>query len=515
MKSKLLVSGLLLAACSPQVGSQTDAGLDAALASASENPPNIVFILADDLGYYDLSLTGSQIYQTPAIDALAAGSVRFTQAYSSYPRCTPSRYGLMTATYPINENKGELGAIPAARNPMQQFKVAGYKSHFVGKWHLGDGKSSATGYGFDSSWAAGETGGVHSRTYPFNKTGGPAKGDKSPVPDVKAAGKAGDYISDLMTDNVIDFIKDADPSRPFLTVLSYYSVHTPLEAKPEDKARNNLEIMAHDFGAGPDYIELGHGRQKMKQDSADYAGMVENVDENVARIMAALNDRGIADNTIVVFSSDHGGLSNDGSIASGRERELATSNLPLKAGKGHLYEGGIRVPLFVSWPKAIAPRVDTDSIVLGMDVYPTLLDLALDGKVTGVDGESFENVLAGRDNWKDRTVYWHSVKARPGSTGDNPASAMRKGDYKLLEFFDENRIELYNVKTDIGETTDLSASMPQKVAEMKAGLTTWRASKGAKAKGRPKKIEKAGKVNKAKQEQRRRERREKRKNNKN
>lgn len=493
MKIRLVITAGLLAACGPGAGSQTQD----ALASAPDVAPNIVFILADDLGYYDLSLTGSEIYQTPAIDALAGNSVQFTQGYSSYPRCTPSRYGLMTATYPVIENKGNLGAIPADKNPVQHFKKAGYQTHFVGKWHLGKGQSSATGYGFDSSWASGETGGVHSRTYPFNKAGGPAKGDKAAVPDVKDAGKPGDYISDLMTTNLIEFIEGADKSKPFMTVLSYYSVHTPLEAKPADKKRNQKEIRKHNFGDGEDYIIVEQGRQKMRQDDADYAGMVENVDENVARIMETLKAQGIADNTIVVFSSDHGGLSNDGKLISGRDRKLATSNLPLKAGKGHLYEGGIRVPLFVSWPKAITPRIDTESIVVGMDVFPTLLDLAVDGGMTGVDGESFEGVLAGTDVWDNRTVFWHSSKARPYSTGDNPASVIRSGDFKLIEFFDENRLELYDVKTDKEERNNLAAQMPDKVSAMQAELSAWRNAKGAKAKGRinKKKMQKSKKQN--------------------
>lgn len=498
-----LAFGLIIAGCqSPAAQSQT---ADMADVKAEKGKPNIVFIFTDDMGYHDLSLTGSEIYQTPAIDRLARESLQFTQAYSSYPRCTPSRYGLLTATYPINENKGNLSAIPAESNPIRQFEAADYQTYFVGKWHLGTGANTPTGYGFDQSFAAGATGGAHSRFYPFNRSGAPKTGDKSPIPDVEDFAKSGDYLSDILTTQTLNYIDEAkDKAEPFMVMLSYYSVHTPLEAKKEDIRRNAAEIKGHDFGSAPDYIREGEGRRKMRQDSPEYAGMVENIDENVDRILKALEDQGLADNTIVVFSSDHGGLSNDGN---GRERQLATTNIPLKAGKGHLYEGGIRVPLFVRWPAAIKPAVENDSVVLGMDVFPTLLDLATDKTLVSVDGESFEPVIKGQEKWNDRSVFWHSRKARPYSTGDRPASVIRKGDYKLIDFFADNRVELYNLKSDISEQSDLSEKESAKVNEMMTELKAWRKSKNAKPKAQ---------INqkKADSAQKRKENRKKRKKNK-
>ncbi len=432
--------------------------------------PNILIIHVDDMGYYDLGVTGSKLHNTPQIDGLASESVTFTNAYSNYPRCTPSRYGMMTATYPVNENKGHLGAIPESKNFVKQFTNEGYRASYVGKWHLGKGDSSPKNFGYTHSYAANESGGVGSRFYPFNtqKNGKPAKYD---VPNVKEDGKEGDYISDIMTTATINFIKDNPKDKPFLAVLAYYSVHTPLEAKPEDEARNVAQLKTIDFGDTPAYIKEGAGRRKMRQDDPAYAGMVENIDENVGRLLKTLKAMGIDDNTIIVFSSDHGALSNDGHKG---ERHLASTNLPLKAGKGWLYEGGIRVPLFVKWANKLTPRVDNESIVLGMDVFPTLLDLATDKKVEGVDGLSYKNVLKGKENWKDRAVFWHSRKARPHSTGDSKTSAVRSGDYKLVHFYKVDKVELYNVKDDIGELNDLSKKMPEKTAQMMQLLTNWK-----------------------------------------
>jgi len=437
----------------------------------SQEKPNILIIHTDDLGYHDLSISGSELYNTPQIDALAKEGVNFSNAYSSYPRCTPSRYGMMTATYPVNENKGHLGAIKESHNYIKQFKNAGYNSYYVGKWHLGKGDSSPKGFGFTDSYAAGEAGGIASRHYPFNTTK-KGKPGKYIVPDVQEDGKEGDYASDLLTDATIKFIENNPKDKPFLAVVAYYAVHTPIEAKKVDEDRNKEQLKSIQFGNAPEYILEGEGRTKMRQDSPAYAGMVENVDENVGRLLARLKAMGIADNTIVVFSSDHGGLSNDGNKG---ERVLATSNFPLRAGKGWLYEGGIKVPLFVKWPHKLTPRVDSESIILGMDVFPTLLDLTVDKTVVGLDGKSYKEVLFGNETWKDRTVFWHSRKARPHSTGDIKTSVVRSGDYKLVHFYEKEVLELYNLKDDVSEIQDLSKTNPQKTAALLKVLNAWKA----------------------------------------
>jgi arylsulfatase A-like enzyme len=441
-------------------------------ATQNNGKPNVLFIHTDDLGYYDLGYTGSKVYQTPNIDKLAARGVRFGQAYSNYPRCTPSRYALMTSTYPVNEDHGHLVGIPAERNFARQFSEAGYHSLFVGKWHLGHDDNSPKAFGFSDSYAAGHAGGVGQRFFPFNiKKNGDRH--KEQVPDVEQDGKEGDYISDLMTSKTIDMLKKAPKDRPFFATLAFYAVHTPLEAKEADRKRNAKEIAAFDFGDGPEYIKEGAGRRKMRQDDPDYAGMVENVDENVGRLMAYLEETGQLENTIVVFSSDHGGLSNDGDK---RERHLATANLPLRAGKGWLYEGGIRVPLIVSWPGKLTPRADDESIVLGMDIMPTLLDLTADRSMLGVDGKSAEKVLMGEEKWDDRTVFWTSRKARPYGTGDSPMSVVRSGDFKLVRHDESEKTELYNLIADPGEEKDLSAKMPAKAKELSVLLKAWKAA---------------------------------------
>ncbi|MGY5354940.1 sulfatase [Wenyingzhuangia sp. IMCC45467] len=432
----------------------------------SQNKPNILIIHTDDLGYHDLSITGSELYDTPNIDALAKEAVSFTNAYSSYPRCTPSRYGMMTATYPVNENKGHLGGIPDNENFIKQFNSAGYHTSYIGKWHLGEGDSNPENFGFNYTYAAGRAGGIGSRFYPFN-INSKGKRHKEQVENLEQDGKKGDYASDMLTNATIEFIEKNPKNEPFLAVLAFYAVHTPIEAKPKDEARNKEQLKSIEFGNSPEYIKEGAGRRKMRQDDAAYAGMVENVDENVGRILNKLKELGIDKNTIIVFSSDHGGLSNDGNKG---ERHLATSNNPLRAGKGWLYEGGIRVPLFVKWGNELKPHVDDKSIVLGMDVFPTLLDLALDKQVQGVDGMSYKNVLKEKECWSDRTVFWNSNKARPHSTGDPKTMAVRSGDYKLLFFKETDTYELYNLKEDVSEENDLSAKNSKKLAEMKTVL---------------------------------------------
>ncbi|MFK7949813.1 MAG: sulfatase [Saprospiraceae bacterium] len=443
--------------------------------TAKTEKPNILFIHVDDLGYHDLSFTGSKIYQTPNIDALAKSGLTFENAYSSYPRCTPSRYGLMTGTYPVNEDHGYLAGISDEQNFVKILKNAGYETHYNGKWHLGAEESLPTGFGFDYSYAASGTGGAGSHFHPFNKEkkNKPKGHEKDPIPNVQEDGQSGDYLTDVMTNATIDYIKNReDKSKPFFAMLSFYAVHTPIEAKNEDKKRNQKEIKAYDFGNIPEEIEEGAGQRKMRQNNANYAGMVENMDENVGRLLATLKEMGIDDNTLIVFSSDHGGLSNRGHKG---KRELATTNAPLRAGKGWLYEGGIRVPLIMRWSNEIKPKVDDKNIILGMDVFPTLIDLVSDKKVAGIDGKSYIPVMNGQESWEDRTVFWHSRKARPHSTGDYKTSAVRSGDYKLVHMYEKDIVELYNLKSDIGESQNLAKKEPAKTAEMMKLLTDWKA----------------------------------------
>lgn len=434
--------------------------------------PNVLFILVDDFGFYDNSLNGSKTYQTPNIDNLGKSAINFQNAYASYPRCVPSRYAIMTGMYPINENHGDLGAIPDNVNFVKQFKNAGYSSFYVGKWHLGSDNSSPKGFGFDNSFAAGEAGGTSSQFYPFNNGREEGvKGEKAAIEDVTKYAKEGDFLSDVLTNRTIEYIKESK-NKPFIGVLAFYAVHTPIEAKSEDIARNKSEIANMKFGPTEEYVTEGNGQTRMWQNDATYAGLVENTDENIGRLIQALKDNGLYENTIIVLTSDHGGLSTRGK----NNRIIPTSNAPLRAGKGWIYDGGIKVPLLVKTPNG-KTGTDNESIILGMDVFPTITDLALNKKVENVDGKSFRAVLEKKEKWNDRTVYWNSYKARPSQTGDSKTSAIRVGDFKLLHFVETNKVELYNVKEDISEKNDLSAKMPKKAEELLAQLNKWKAER--------------------------------------
>ena len=464
----LVIAGLLNTACKSAVEQPiTDA--------ASAVKPNILIIHVDDLGYHDLSFTGSEIYQTPNIDAFAEEAVVFTNAYANYPRCVPSRYAMMTGGYPIKDGDVpddgfEMNTVSDTKNYIKQIDASGYQTAYFGKWHLGGGANNPQGFGFDISVAAGAAGSPMSYLYPINTPKGKGQPKKEPIPDVDALEQEGDYLTDLLTDQVLDYIKNRDTKQPFMAMLAFYAVHQPIEAKEADTQRNQAEIAAHDFGNLPEYIEEGTGRTKMRQDNAEYAAMVENMDANVGRILKLLDELDLDENTLVLLSSDHGGLSNDGT----NQRQLATSNYPLRAGKGWLYEGGIKVPLFARWKSKLQPHT-TDRLTLLMDVFPTVLDLT-QGKTLETDGQSFLPALQGRDSQANRMVYWHSPNARPANTGDTPSSAIRVGDYKLINWYKEDRFELYNLKQDPFEQTDLSKTMPDKVNELAQALNDWKAN---------------------------------------
>lgn len=443
------------------------------IASFAQSHPNILILHVDDLGYHDVSIHGSRIYQTPHIDTLAAQSVSFANAYANYPRCVPSRFSMMTGNYPIqNGNVPDDGFkikhIAANKNFIKSFNKIGYQTAYFGKWHLGD-KQSLHDFGFQFSFGAGTAGSPISFIYPFNVFKGKGKNKKDPIPDVDGVSNEGDYLTDVMTKQALEYLDARDSLKPFMLMLSYYAVHQPLEAKPDDIESNRMEIDAVNFGKQPEYIREGTGRTKMRQDNPTYAAMVENLDKNIGKILDYLQTSGVLENTVIVFSSDHGGLSNDGY----NKRNLATSNYPLRAGKGWLYEGGIKIPLFIKWQKHFTPRVESKSIVTLMDVFPTLLDLTTKIDL-GVDGKSMRSILYSKNKWQNRTVYWHSNKARPRNTGDTKSSAIRKGKYKLIHWYESNRIELYDMDKDPYESNDLTNKKPKLTSDLLASLNLWK-----------------------------------------
>lgn len=444
----------------------------------AQEKPNVLFIIVDDWGYHDLSRNGSVMYDTPNVDQLADNGFTFDNAYASYPRCVPSRFAIMTGTYPLKESHGNPGSIPESKNFAKQFANAGYYSFYVGKWHLGNKEDSPVGMGFSSSFAAGKAGGTHSRFYPFNKQKDDGKkGEKAPIEDVEDYAKPGDYLTDVLTKRTIQYIKE-NKNKPFMGVLAYYAVHTPIEAKEKDIKRNEEQMKHIDFGDGPTYIKEGHGDTRIKQNYPPYAGLVENVDENIGKLIQTLKDEGLYDNTLIVLTSDHGGLSTRGP----NNRLIPTSNAPLRAGKGWIYEGGIKVPLIFKLPHETTSGEDKETLILGMDVFPTIIDLVFDKKIKGIDGKSMKPEILNRTPEKERTVYWNSYKARPNSTGDDKTSAIRIGDYKLLQFVETGKIELYNVVNDISERHDLSKEMPEKVATMLAQLEQFKTDRKVKMK---------------------------------
>jgi len=440
----------------------------------AQEQPNILFIHVDDLGFHDLSVHGSKIYQTPNIDKLSSESVSFQQAYANYPRCVPSRFAMMTGDYPISkggvpEGGFDMKTIPEKKNFVKQLNNSGYQTAYFGKWHLSKGEGTPKEFGYTVSVAAGKPGSPISYLYPFNVKKGKGGKPKSPVPNVDDVSKDGDYLTDIMTGEVIKYIDNVDKTKPFMAVLAYYAVHQPIEAKEADIARNKKEIDAFDYGDQPKYVEEGHGKTKMRQDDPKYAGMVENLDLQIGKLLKKLEDLGLSENTMIVFSSDHGGLSNTGSS----NRGLATSNYPLRAGKGWIYEGGIKVPLFIKW-KGFTPRKDSNSVITLMDVFPTLLDFTSDKQVKGIAGKSFMPVLINKEKWNDRTVYWHASKNRPDNTGEYKYSAVRDGDYKLIHFYETNVIELYNIQKDPYEKNDLAKTDPSKTKSLMKKLTDWK-----------------------------------------
>ena len=464
---------VLMFSCKSKQNKQASTSTSSSI--SSEAKPNILIIHVDDLGYHDLSIYGSQIYQTPNIDALTKQSVQFTNAYANYPRCVPSRYAMMTGNYPVQngdvpDDGFKMDNVADNKNFVKNIKSAGYQTAYFGKWHLG-GEESLKDFGYDYSFAAGHAGSPISFLYPFNEKKGKGKSKKTPIPDVDEVSKEGDYLTDVMTDNIAKYITNADKSKPFMAMFSFYAVHQPLEAKENDIKQNKEEIKNFNFGNQPEFISEGTGRTKMRQDHARYAAMVETMDENVGKLLQLLKDLNIEDNTIIIFSSDHGGLSNDGT----KQRDLATSNFPLRAGKGWLYDGGIKVPLFIKWNGKFQPKTNNESLVMLMDVFPTVLDITAN-KSLDTNGKSFLPVLLNKDEWNDRTVFWHSSKARPVNTGDTKSSAIRKGNYKLINWYIEGRTELYDMSKDPYEAHNISEENLELTEQLLKELNEWKSN---------------------------------------
>jgi len=425
-------------------------------ARSSTVKPNFVFILIDDMGWRDLACYGSTFYETPHIDRLAAQGMRFTDAYAACPVCSPTRASILTGKYPARLNLTDW--IPGHKRPFARLRVpefnqelplaevtiaealkpAGYVSASIGKWHLGTKPFWPEKQGFDVNFGGTHQGQPPSYFAPYK------------IPNISKAAD-GEYLTDRLADEAAAFI-EKNRDRPFFLYLAHYAVHTPLMARQEVIAKYAAK-------AKPD----------QPQRNAKYAAMVQSVDDSVGRIMAKLDALGLADRTVVFFMSDNGGLIGP------------TSNLPLRAGKGSLYEGGIREPMIVRWPGVVAAGVAEKAVVTSVDFFPTILALAGVAPAApdpSIDGASLVPLLAPQGELAPVPVYWHYPHYHPG--GATPGGVIRDGDYKLIEFFEDGRVELYNLKEDLGEKKDLAAAMPEKAAQLRRKLADWRRKTGAR-----------------------------------
>ena len=441
-------------------------------ASRPARPPNVVLILADDLGWRDTGFMGSRFYRTPNVDALASRGVTFTQAYTNAPNCAPSRASLLTGLYPprhgiytvgsaergdakdrklvpvVNKRTLALGFVTLA----ERLREGGYATAHIGKWHLGEAESHyPTAQGFDVNIAGTYRGMPRSYFGPYDE-----------LPGLQGAPKD-EYLTDRLTDEAVKFMK-SHRDQPFFLYLSHFAVHTPIQSREKDAAP---------------YRDLP---PVDGQHNAEYAGMIAALDRGVGRLTDALDRLGLRDDTIVVFFSDNGGLG--GYEAAGVKHKDVTSNAPLRGGKGMLYEGGIRVPLAVSWPGRVEGGRRLEEPVIGSDLMRTLL--ALTGVGLGsveTDGADLSGLLTGRQRELNRdAIFWHLpayLEASGGGWRSTPGSAIRMGDWKLIEHFETGRLELYNLATDIGETQDLSSRERDRVAQLHARLRQWREQTGA------------------------------------
>lgn len=453
--------------------------------SQQSNPPNVIFLLVDDLGWTDLSCYGSSFYETPNIDRLAQKGMRFTDAYAACSVCSPTRASILTGKYPARlnitdwipgqdpKNKKLVGTQDNHELPLKEitlaetFKSKGYNTAFLGKWHLGEQGYYPENQGFDLNKGGHWAGQPASYFYPY-------KNDRKrwDVPGLDG-GEEGEYLTDRLTQESIQFI-ETNRDKPFLLYLAYYNVHTPIQAKEAYIEKYKNKLARTTMLQVNDQDELYESKSKMMQDNPTYAGMVQSVDESVGNLIDKLNALGIADNTIIVFTSDNGGLT-----TLPKKRTGPTSVAPLRAGKGWLYEGGIRVPTIINWPDEIKPNTICTEPIISTDFYPTLLEMAGFKPVSNQhpDGVSLVPLLKQEPNFERNALYWHF----PHYHGSNnrPSAAIRAGDYKLVEWMEDGTTELYDLSKDISEQNNLRQEMPEKSEEMKELLHNWQREIGA------------------------------------
>lgn len=433
--------------------------MSVAAAAAGDVRPNFVVIVADDLGWADLGCYGGGYHETPNLDRLARDGVRFTDAYAACPVCSPSRAALLTGRHPARlhltdwlpgraDRPTQKLLRPAIRQqlPLEEVTTAealaskGYDTASMGKWHLG-----GPGFWPEQQGFATNVGGT--------ATGSPPGGYfRFKTPTMTAKDDA-EYLTDRLGEEAARYIAD-HRDRPFFLYLPHYAVHIPLQARADLLAK----YRAKPAGDSP-------------RSNPIYAAMLEGLDEAVGRVLRALDEAGVADRTVVIFTSDNGGLSTKEG-----PNTPATSNAPLRDGKGYLHEGGIRVPLIVRWPGVTRPGTTCDVPASGQDLHPTLLAIAgaAPDPGTTLDGESLVPLLRGQGTIKRDALFWHYPHY--SNQGGRPGGAIRKGDRKLIENYEDGRLELFDLRSDPGERRDLAAEFPDEAARLRDQLAAWRAS---------------------------------------
>jgi len=447
------------------------------LSLVAEKKTNFVFFLVDDMGMMDLGIYGSTFHETPNIDQLAKTGMKFNYGYAACPVCSPTRASIMTGRHPVrvditdwipgsSNNKKNKLLHPQDRNNLalkevtiaEELKGHGYQTFFAGKWHLGNEGHWPTDQGFDIN-----IGGHH--------RGSPPGGYYSPWTNpVLKSPKKGEYLTERLTEESTHFLEKRDADKPFLLYLSYYNIHTPIQAYR--KHIDHFEKKAEKFSGKTPTEQEHEGQTRMRQDNPALASMVSAVDDSVGSLLAKLDELKLSNDTVIIFFSDNGGLSTKPQAGPG-------SNVPLRAGKGWLYEGGVREPTIIRAPGVTKAGSVSDQPIVSMDFFPTMLELAglpLRPKLHA-DGRSLLPELAGKKG-KARPLYWHYPHYH-GSTW-KPGASIRDGDWKLIKFYHYEKVELYNLKNDPSESNDLSKQNPKIAKDLESKLVAWQKRMKAK-----------------------------------
>ena len=434
--------------------------------------PNVLVFLVDDLGYMDIGANNPDcFYETPSIDAFAKSGMRFTDGYAANPVCSPTRYSLMTGKYPtralatnffVGKRAGKFKPAPLTdRMELEEVTIAemlkeqGYSTFFTGKWHLGKSEEFyPQNQGFDINI------GGHSK-------GGPYTGKKyfAPFNNPEMKDLPNDsHLPDRLAEETVKFIKEKQ-DKPFLAYLSFYSVHTPLMGRPDlvEKYQAKAKgIKGVEFAEEEQVTGKKKRKVRILQNHAVYAAMVEAMDDAVGKVLQQLEDSGVADNTIVIFTSDNGGLStSEGS---------PTSNLPLRGGKGWVYEGGIREPWIIRYPGVTKAGAVSKEPICSIDLYPTVAKAVGTTPNHLIDGVDIIPALKG-GGLERKSLYWHYPHY--SNQGGIPSGAIREGEWKLIERYENGQVHLYNLAKDIGEQKDVAEKFPERVKEMRGRLHTW------------------------------------------